>query len=707
MISIYGTYIKSIWRNEKTGYSQFTIGNSGNVFVCEGVIPNLPYKTPLFVVCEKEREGGECIYKANRIELCAYDEDVMKEFVKTRFFFGIGPSTAEDAMGLFGRDLFSYINNHFHEEIRKTTNMSVIRLMAQLKEMIAVQRVISLFAKLDGAYYGAMKMFEKYGSRALDESYKDPYLLLEYGVSFEKCDEMAKSHNIFACDKSRVAHIVEYAMKRNQDNGNTRIDIYELENLIHKYERTDKEDGYFTGRLFIAEALLSDKYVLMEEADKTYVYFAYDYITEQKIAENIARISKAAVPYDVPDNIVEKVSKKIGIEYSEEQKFAFGSLYSSGIKIITGGPGTGKTTLLNGLLTAYEAMHPFSNIVLCAPTGCAAARMKESTGREATTLHKLLKIRPFTNIFDYTEKIEADCIVVDEASMIDTYLFNALLSSVKNGATLFILGDKDQLPSIGAGDVLKDLLISNIVESYELSHIFRQEGDNLIVNNSHNVINGIKKMETDKTFQIRRFKTEEEILAEVEKITGQCMEKGLDNYKVYTPSRNVRFETGSIKLNRLIQRANFDKEKSVRYGFYKFIVRDKVIFNRNNYEKRYYNGEEGIITDIQKVEDSVHITVMAEGESIHLTNSEISDIDLGYAITAHKSQGSECDNAIIIVPQNPRNMLRRKLLYVEITRAKKNVIILSEGDALEKCISTYAENIRNTGLLYKLSHISW
>ena len=701
MVSLYGTYIKSIWRNEKTGYSQFTIVNNGNVFVCEGVIPNLPFKTPLFILCEKTRYEEESIYKASKVELCAYDETAMIEFVKTRFFFGIGPSAAEDAMKVYGKDLFSYINNHFHDEHPKTVNPSVVKLMSRLKEMVALQRVISFFAGLDGTYIGAIKMFEKYGSNALEESYKNPYILLTYGITFEKCDEIAQKRGIYACDKNRVAHIVEYVMKKNQDNGNTRINIYDLEELIHRYERT-KEGGYHTGRLFIAEALTSDKYVVIEESGKIYVYFTYDYITEQRIVENIARISKSAISCDIPGNLIEKVSKKIGIKYSEEQEFAFGSLYSSGIKIITGGPGTGKTTLLNGLLTAYEAMHPFANIMLCAPTGCAAARMKESTGRCATTLHKLLKIQPFMNTFDCTEKLEADCIVVDEASMIDIYLFNALLSSIKNGATLYILGDKDQLPSIGAGDVLKDLLTSNIVESYELSHIFRQEGDNLIVDNAYNVINGITKISTDKSFQVRRFNTEREILDEVEKIVLQCKEKGCDKYKIYTPSRNVKFETGSIKLNRLIQKSNIEKEKGVRYGFYRFAINDKVIFNKNNYEKGYYNGEEGIITDIQKVVDSVHITIKAEDDTIHLSNADINDIDLGYALTAHKSQGSECENAIIVIPQNPRNMLRRKLLYVEITRAKKNVVILSEGNALERCISSYHENMRNTGLLYKL-----
>ena len=706
MVTVFGTYIKSIWRNEKTGYTQFTVGNKGTVLVCEGVIPNLPYKTPLFLMCEREREEGEdFVYKASKIELSAYSEDVMVEFVKTRFFFGIGPATAQDAMKLFGTDLFAYVNNHFHEEIKKTTDMAIIKLMNLLREMVAQQRIISFFGKVGGSYFGALKVYGKYGADVITEVMRNPYMLLDYGASIDKCEEMAKAQGILASDKNRVLHMVEYLIKRNRNNGNTRIDIYELENQFTKLENVDgehPENNYHTNRLFIAEALTSDRYIVSEEGNKIFVYQKDDYIIEQKIVDNIVRISRSATDTVLPKGLVKYISEQLNIQYSDEQKKAFDSLCSSGIKIITGGPGTGKTTLLNGLLMAYEKLKPGARIVLCAPTGCAAVRMHDSTGRDANTIHKTLRIKAYTNLFSYSEKLDADCIVIDEASMIDIYLFNAILSATKNGSTVFILGDKDQLPSIGVGDVLKDLLVSHAIESYELSHIFRQSEKNLIIDNSHKVINGDMDIKTDTSFQIRRFDEESDLLRELEKIAEQCKRRGITNYKIYTPSRNVKFETGSIKLNRLMQKVNF-AGKSIRYGYYKFGIKDKVVFNSNNYDKGYYNGQEGIISDIQKIGDSIHITVNTGGESVHLTNMEIDDIDLGYVITAHKSQGSECDNAIIVIPQAPKNMLKRKLLYVEITRAKKNVIILSQGNALEKCISTYAENFRNTGLLYKLS----
>lgn len=706
MNSFNGTYIKSIWRNEKTGYSQFIVSSKGNVLVCEGVIPNLPYKTPLFLLCNREKdENGEMIYKIKSIKLSAFNRLIMLDFIKTRYFYGIGPHTAEAAMKLFGDDLFKYIDNHYHEEITKTKDISILKLMRQLKELIAQERVISFFGRLECPYFYALKVYNRYGIDAIEEIYKNPYILLEYGVQFSKCEEMAQKRGFLACDKNRVEQMVRYIIKRNKNNGNTRINIYELEKQFHALEAINKKksNNLYTNRVFIAEALAGDDYIVTAEDEKIYVYSKDDYTAEQKVVDNIIRLSKTSSSYEVPDNIADVIEKKLGIKYSKEQKDAFNGLYTSGIKIITGGPGTGKTTLLNGLLTAYEMINPDAKIMLCAPTGCAAVRMYESTNRFATTIHKALGIRPYSNFTENMNKLDSDCIVVDESSMIDTYLFNALLSSIKNGATLYLLGDKDQLPSIGVGDILKDLLTSHVVESYELSHIFRQSEENLIVKNSHNVIIGDINLKSDKSFQIRRFSDEKSLLNELEKISYQCKNRKIENYKVYTPSRNVKFETGSIKINRMMQKVNF-AGSGIRYGYYRFGFKDKVLFNKNNYEKGYYNGEEGYITDVQKIGDNIYITVKTdEGEDIHLSNMEIDDIDLGYAITAHKSQGSECDNAVIVIPQNPRNMLKRKLLYVEITRARKNVIILTEGDALEKCIGTYSENIRDTGLLWKLS----
>lgn len=703
---IYGTFIKHIWRNEKTGFSQFLINRENSLLICEGNIINFPFKAPLFIVCDKKRtEEGE-IYIVSKVELSGYNKEVMIELSKTKELAGIGPKTMETAMGMYGDDLFKYVRTHYYSDSSKTNNLSVSHLMKIIKEFVAQEDIVSFINRMNGSYLSAMKLYKKYGTDCLMTIKKNPYLLLECDIKFSECEKIAIDSGIKEYDLNRVASITNYILEQNRKNGNSRINIYELEDWFNRLESSVQDRNSKTKRLFIAESLASERYKVVEENGNINVYFAEDYIIEKRIADSIRKLNcNKKENASLNKELIYDIADKLEISYSDEQIEAFDCLKSTGIKIITGGPGTGKTTLLNGLLEAYETLHPSDKIMLAAPTGCAAVRMQKSTNRFATTLHKTLNIQPFTNIASYSNKLDAKCIVVDEVSMVDMYMFNALLSSLQNDVTLILIGDKDQLPSVGAGNILEDLIKSKEIEFYHLSKIFRQAADNLIVKNSYNVIHGNTNIETNNKFQVRRFGSEAEILSELNKIVESCKAKKITDYKVFTPSRNVKFETGSIKLNRMLQNTN-NRDLKIRFGYYTFSVGDKVMFNSNNYDKGYYNGEEGIILDIQKVRDTVHMTILADGERINLVNAEIDDIDLGYAITAHKSQGSECGNAIIIVPQNPKGMLKRKLLYVEISRAKKNVVILSEGDALEKCIKEFREKPRNTGLVDKLKRQS-
>ena len=388
------------------------------------------------------------------------------------------------------------------------------------------------------------------------------------------------------------------------------------------------------------------------------------------------------------------------VRYSTDQKNAFRLMEKSGIKIVTGGPGTGKTTLLKGILYKYHMDYPNASVALCAPTGCAARRMQECTGESACTIHKLLKVRPFEDILDSSsEKLDADLVVVDESSMIDTVIMARLLMTIKNGAMVVFLGDKDQLPSVSAGNVFGDILSSGIVETYYLNSVFRQDARSLIVANSNMLINGSCNLKTGESFHIHYLEKEDDIINKTMEIVKKCKKSGISNYKIYTPSKNKKFKSGTIQINKLVEDIVRPKDsETITYGAYTFSVGDTVLFNRNNYEKGYFNGQEGIIRDIQKHTGMIHMTIEADEDRIYLTGQELQDIELAYAITAHKSQSGECDNAIILVPKEPHSLLKKQLLYVEITRARKCVIMLCEKDALKEAAGYKGQIVRRTGL---------
>ena len=325
--------------------------------------------------------------------------------------------------------------------------------------------------------------------------------------------------------------------------------------------------------------------------------------------------------------------------------------------------------------------------------------MSECTGRKATTIHKLLNIRPFeSKTGAYSKKLTADMIVVDESSMIDTFIMSRLLSSVKSGALLILLGDKDQLPSVSAGNVFEDILSSGLVETCYLTSVFRQDSRSLIIENSHKVLNGDSRVKCDKTFKIREFSSEADMIVAARNVAAQCIDKEY-GFKLYTPSKNRKFASGTIQMNRILQSLYHHGEADhVSYGQYDYMVGDKVLFNRNNYEKGYFNGQEGIIRDIQTHNNTVHVSIETDEGRISLAGLELSDIELAYAMTAHKSQGSECDNAIILIPKEPASLLKNRLLYVEITRARHGVLILCEKGALQAAVGRRGQIIRNTGL---------
>ena len=695
-MQLIGYFNRKYRRNEKSGLSRFTLKTAdGRTITCEGICINYPKYAPL--VMDGSYKDG--IFTFESVYLYDKDKTLFENFLSGGYFTGIGKAGANNLISVLPGDFLKIMRSTpLQEFISENELNSYVHTLRRIAEITAFEDLYDYIKDHGGSFFNALKMYEKFASDSLSVIKRNPYTLVYAGAKFSVCEKIAKEQGISECDKRRIDMVLYCSMENIRNNGNTKVSFHDLCQAVRYVER---DSEYTTSPLFIAESLIKGEYVLENTKDNTFISTKEDYDAESGIAFNLKRLARTKRPLN---NITStnEIEIECGITYSDEQKETFDTLNETGTYIITGGPGTGKTSVLNGILKKYEKDNPYNKIVLCAPTGCAARRMQETTGREASTIHKLLNIQPFSGEYTRTSKLDANCVVVDECSMIDTFIMNKLLASINDGTLLILLGDSDQLTSVGAGNILSDMIESGVIKVYRLTKIFRQKNGNLIIDNSKRVINGDNNLECGTNFIIKTVDNEDSLISSALNICKKVRMNG--DTKLYTPSRAVQFKSGSINMNKSIQNAlHKEDEESLVYGYYTFSVGDRVIFNKNNYELGYYNGQEGVIKNIQVIHEKYHITIDSDGTAINLSGTDIDDIDLGYIITAHKSQGGECKNAVILVPKRPASLLKRQLLYVEITRAKENVVIIEEKGALNTAISSIYENKRTTGLLDKIS----
>ncbi len=674
--------------NEKTGEARLVVCMEDKTVFVHCICIKYPQFAP---VSFDVPDIGPDELEAENVHISYKDRESLITFLLKNNFAGIREATAAQIADKFG-DIFSDDESDIKYKYPDLWNrIHNIRLR---------ENVYDCIKKHHGSFHSAMRLCDEHGDASLSVLKNNPYILLKYDYNTKGCNNLAQEMNIPSYDKKRVSSITSFLMELNRKAGNTKLGFDELCKKFSQFEK-----GFHTTYpLFILESLMEDRFYTEIVNDRLYIYFKRDYLNEVTVAENIMRISSASEFVCNEKGSIEDLEKKYKVSYSDTQKEAFLSIDCTGIKIITGGPGTGKTTTLNGILEKYRLNHPGKEITLCAPTGRAAKRMSETTGYKACTIHRLLKIRPYESDEDYVSsftKLDSDLIVVDEASMIDLDLMSKFLNAVKSNAIVIFLGDENQLPSVDAGNVLHDMLQSGKFEVYRLRTVFRQLKDNSILGNSEKVLKGDTDLVCDVNFSVERVENDADALNSV---IQHYLEDS--SAKIYAPAKRAMYPTGTVNINRLIQASKTSEDKpELLYGDYKYKIGDVVMFNTNNYKEDYYNGEEGKIVSIQCIAGQKSVTIRTENGDITLSGAQLDDIELCYAITAHKSQGGECGNAIIVIPQNPSVMLRRQLLYVEITRARKKVVIISEKDALEKCICSNLEIGRETGLTARLKQI--
>jgi ATP-dependent exoDNAse (exonuclease V) alpha subunit len=657
------------------------------------------------------------------------------------------------------------------------------KLIESINNTIMQKHVFEYIVKFGGSISSAIKIVNRYGQFSLQRLKNNPYEVGMAGsLDFYICDSIAKECGISAYSDMRIQALINEAFNLITQNGDT----YTTQSALYETIDSIVKNSFFDVKIskyMILPILCSSENIVIEydeDNDKNFRIFPkYLYRDEQSILSSIKRLDvKKDLDFDV--SYVDEIEIIYDINYEKWQKEAFNLLKTSGIKILTGGPGTGKTTVIDGILKVYNRMYPNKKIVLCAPTGRAAQKMKESTSHEALTIHKVLDYQPYGNEAVYKNAlnpINADFIIVDEFSMVDTSLMSILLNAIKPGSLILFVGDIDQLPSVGPGNVMRDLLKSEKIETYHLKTIFRQSENSNIIKNANKINKGNIDLSTGNDFEIYKFNEKKEIIDFLSEYIKKEKDLDLDEFQILSPIKNSiigvdeinilaqkEFNTKELVLNVSEQMLSIkplvdvdniyyryykrkdeppsfikydepffidygiwqfeffyekDNEKSrvykdilkiqtlemtkkalskINYGKFEFRKYDKIIMTQNNYEEGYYNGDIGKIVDIHEK----YIEVLINNEYKVIKQANWNDMELAYAITIHKSQGSEYNTVVVVLPSDIPKMLKRNLIFTAITRAKNKVIILAESDGLERSILNNQTNIRNTYLYERL-----
>jgi len=631
---------------------------------------------------------------------------------------GIGPITAKRIVGQYGVDTFDVIENHpeWLADIPGISEKKARDIGENYKAQFGVRTVMMFCSEFFGPAM-SVRIYNTWGTSAVDIIKNEPFRLCEeiYGVGFEKADKIASQFNIEKNDPMRIRSGIKYILSHNaHSNGHCYI----------PYNRLIEACAHILGieEDAVEKELISLKeireLIVNERAGKKSVYLKKYYDAERYVAAKLIGLRNSGIAFkdeDV-DLMISRIEAERDIKYAKMQIKAIHTALKNAIMILTGGPGTGKTTIICAILRILQDMG--IRVALAAPTGRAAKRMSEMTSYEAKTIHRLLEMeysRDHEPVFKRNENnlLEEDVVIVDESSMVDVLLMESLLRAVKPGARLILIGDSDQLPSVGAGNLLCDIIDSDVFPTIKLKEIFRQAGESLIITNAHSINDGEYPNLTTKNNDFFFIERSELDIAEtiVELCTKRLPKKYgktiNDGIQVITPSHGGT--AGTDMMNEALHRAcnppgpnrKYKRSHNVDYR-----VGDKVMQTRNNYDIEWikgdtegvgvFNGDIGFITDVDHVNEKVTISFddrIAEYDYVMLE-----DIRHAYAITIHKSQGSEYPIVIIPAYEYSKRLLTRNLLYTAVTRARDMVIIVGRKDIVYNMVDNNRLTKRYTGL---------
>ncbi len=662
-------------------------------------------------------------------------KEALEKYLASGIIKGIGPSTAKKIVDKFGDEtiaVFKFEPSRL-SEVKGISASGAIEMAEEFNTKWDLWQIVGFLEKFGINASNSKKVYEALGNDAIEEIKRNPYVLVDitYGVDFFKIDKMALEIGIDVNSYQRIGAGIRYGLILASYNGNTCVEKNNLYEFVKN--KLSVEEKYIDEVIINLKS--TGKIVEEETDDKTWIFLEELYRVEKNIAQRIYMMMKTKnVKYIKSfSEQLEKEEMFLQMILSEKQKEALKEVNESNISIITGGPGTGKTTIIRALIDIYKLNG--QKVVLCAPTGRAAKRMSESTGEEAKTIHRLLDIgkiedNKLENIDAEFAPIDADVLVIDEMSMVDVFLMNYITKAIYMGTKLVLVGDSNQLPSVGPGSVLKDLIESEKIPTTNLDKIFRQAAKSKIILNAHKVNNGesfVNKNEAKDTmddfFFIDETSQEKMISDVVSLTTGRLQNYGnydfYDNMQVLTPTK--KGPLGTRELNKTLQNAinpENEKKKEKKFGEITFREGDRVMQIKNNYDIFWdrdtngiyenstgvFNGEIGRVEKIDLTERQMKV-LFDDGKNVWYQFSELDQLEQAYAVTIHKSQGSEFDVVVIAIPQAAPLLLTRNLLYTAITRAKKLLVILGNKSTVEFMIQNVDSKKRNTGLRQKITYL--
>lgn len=705
-IELTGHIHQLIYHDEETGYSviRFVDHETHEKVTIVGNVPIAVAGQGLRIkgVMEYHPKFGEQI----RIKECQPvmhgEMDGIKSFLKSGYIKGIGDVLADRIIERFGKDTLRIMEDSI-DRLGEVQGVGPIKLKSikkawnEQKEL----RDIMIFLQSHGiSFTYAMKIYKRYGSETTKVVKDDPYRLATeiHGIGFQKADEIASRFGFQKDDERRIKAGIIYVLSQTAEDGHVCFPYSEL------MERCSSMLGVQRDELVKGFGnLLSEGRLMMEdlntdldsfEPDRKAVYLPSLYVSERGVALHIKRLLKAkkSILHIRANEAIVRVSKLMGVELTEKQKEAIRRAITDKVVVITGGPGTGKTTIIKAILNIYRENN--GRVVLCAPTGRASKRMSESAQYPATTIHRTLGYNHKKGGFMRNEKspLNVDLVVVDEVSMVDTVLMYHLLKAIPDDTSLIMVGDANQLPSVGPGNVLREIIDSGKVSTIELKEIHRQSEGSKIVVNAHRVNMGMMPELTAPGADVGDFYFIEqdeqnkvlEIIKELitKRIPIRFHMNPMEDIQVICPMHKGLI--GTENLNRILQDTLNKEDVMLNRGGRSFKLHDRVMQVRNNYEKEVFNGDIGRIQSIQQ--DSGGLVVDFDGRLIMYDRSELDEIVLAYAISVHKSQGSEYPCVIVPILMQHYILLQRNLLYTAITRAKELVIIIGNRKALAYCI---------------------